>query len=243
MSPIIVGISANEKPISEDIPIVHLSSSRNFADGVKRAGGLPVYIPISNDEEVKAYIKTIDALLLTGGQDVHPSLYGHDKQTQTNDYNLERDHFELALIKHAFEAKKPILAVCRGMQLLNVYFGGSLNQEVDNHSQGLPLGTFHTIEVEPDSHLSGLLSNGHEVNSVHHQTIATLGNGLRVTARDPRDRVIEAFELPDYPLMAVQWHPEFLIDDHEHQALFDDLVNKVKDQKSQSKNELCPFDN
>ncbi len=231
MSNIIVGISANEKPVSDKIPIIHISSSRNFADGTKKAGALPFYIPISSQEEAKHYIETIDALILTGGQDVHPSLYHQEQLTEKNDYNLERDHFELALLTYAFQARKPILAVCRGMQLLNVYFGGSLHQEVDNHSQGLPLKPVHTISIDPQSHMADLFSDGHTVNSVHHQTIAKVGRDLIVTARDPRDNVVEALELQGYPLLAVQWHPEFLIDDASNQALFDDLVRMASAQK------------
>ena len=158
----LIGISANQKPIADDAPIIHISSSVNFADGVKATGGLP------------------------------------------------------------------ILAVCRGMQLLNVYLGGTLNQEIPNHSQGMPIGTYHTVDVAENSHLAQLIPSGTAVNSVHHQSIDTLGQGLVVTARDPRDGVIEALELLDYPLVAVQWHPEFLIDQAPHQALFSGLVKKAK---------------
>ncbi|MBM7642912.1 gamma-glutamyl-gamma-aminobutyrate hydrolase family protein [Streptococcus loxodontisalivarius] len=229
--PIIVGISANEKPISADIPIVHLSSSRHFADGVKAAGGLPVYLPISQPDLAKSYIDTIDALILTGGQDIHPSLYGgHLLENADADYLLERDLFEQALLKEALAQRKPILAVCRGMQLLNVTLGGSLFAHIDNHSQGLPLGTSHTIELESDSQLAQLLPDGLEVNSVHHQALDQLGQGLEVEARDPRDGIVEAVSLEDYPLLAVQWHPEFLIDNPAHQQLFNRLISFAKEQ-------------
>lgn len=80
MTKVLIGISANEKPVAPDIPIIHLSSSRNFADGIKKAGG--AYLPVSTEAEAKDYIDTIDALLLTGGQDVHPSFYGQERQTE-----------------------------------------------------------------------------------------------------------------------------------------------------------------
>ncbi|MGT2907068.1 gamma-glutamyl-gamma-aminobutyrate hydrolase family protein [Streptococcus dentiloxodontae] len=233
MSKVIVGISANEKPIAADVPIVHLSVSRNFADGVKRAGALPFYIPLSSQEEAKEYVNAIDALILTGGQDVHPSLYHQEAAAQKDDYFLERDLFEVALLAQALKQRKPILAVCRGMQLLNCYLGGDLNQEISGHSQGLPLGTSHEIELVDESRLAKLFHSGSRVNSVHHQSLNRLGNGLVVTARDPRDQTIEAVELPGYPLLAVQWHPEFLIDEsRSDQALFDSLVGFVRDSRN-----------
>lgn len=229
MTKVLIGISANEKPVAPDIPIIHLSSSRNFADGIKKADGLPVYLPVSTEAEAKDYIDTIDALLLTGGQDVHPSFYGQERQTEKNDYDINRDRFELALIKEALAQRKPILAVCRGMQLLNVALGGTLNQEIPDHAPGSPLKLAHQIEVAEDSYLSRLFTSGASVNSVHHQSLDKLGKDLVVTARDPRDGVIESVELPHYPLLAVQWHPEFLIEQSpSDQALFDDLVKKAE---------------
>ncbi len=224
----LIGISADQKPIADDVPIIHISSSVNFADGVKAAGGLPIYLPISDNETAKAFVNHIDGLLLTGGQDVHPKYYGQEVLTDKDDYDMDRDRFELALIDETIKQGKPILAVCRGMQLLNVYLGGTLNQEILNHSQGMPIGTYHTVDVAENSHLAQLIPSGTAVNSVHHQSIDTLGQGLVVTARDPRDGVIEALELLDYPLVAVQWHPEFLIDQAPHQALFSGLVKKAK---------------
>lgn len=236
MRKIIVGISANEKPIAPNSPITHLSSSVNFADGVKKAGALPVYLPVSSVEEAKVYAEVLDALILTGGQDVHPSQYGQEIETQKNDYNPARDDFELALIELFLEKKKPILAVCRGMQLLNVYLGGTLHQEIENHSQGLPIGYYHSIDVLEGSQLADYFKTGDQINSVHHQAIDQVGQGLIVTARDPRDGIIEAMELPGYPLLAVQWHPEFLIEEEGgDQSLFDDLVKKAEQEKNNSK--------
>ncbi|MEX2805667.1 gamma-glutamyl-gamma-aminobutyrate hydrolase family protein [Streptococcus sp. H31] len=229
MPKVLIGISANEKPVAPDLPIIHLSSSRNFADGVKKAGGLPVYLPVSTEDEAKDYMAAIDALLLTGGQDVHPSFYGQERQTEKNDYDINRDRFELALIKEALAQRKPILAVCRGMQLLNVALGGTLNQEISSHALGSPLQLAHQIEAVEGSDLSRLFISGGSVNSEHHQSLDKLGQNLVVTARDPRDGTIEAVELPNYPLLAVQWHPEFLIDQSvSDQSLFDDLVEKAK---------------
>nr|WP_328590607.1 gamma-glutamyl-gamma-aminobutyrate hydrolase family protein [Streptococcus equinus] len=146
-----------------------------------------------------------------------------------NDYDINRDRFELALIKEALAQRKPILAVCRGMQLLNVALGGTLNQEIPDHAPGLPLKLAHQIEVAEGSYLSCRFTSGASVNSVHHQSLDKLGKDLVVTARDPRDGGIESVELPHYPLLAVQRHPEFLIEQSpSDQALFDDLVKKAE---------------
>lgn len=224
----LIGISANEKPISNDIPIVHLSSSRNFADGVRKAGGLPVYLPVTSEVEAGDYINAIDALILTGGQDIDPSFYGQTPLSNEMAYFPDRDRFELALLLNALKMNKPVLAVCRGMQLVNVLLGGDLYQDIPNHSQGLPLGTYHHIEVKESSQIATLFQTGSSVNSVHHQAIRKLGRGLIATAHDSRDGIIEAIELVGYPLLAVQWHPEFLIEESpNNQALFDYLVKKV----------------
>lgn len=236
MSNLIVGISSNERQVNPDNPVNFVSSAVNFADAVKRAGGLPFYLPIASKEDAKAYITSVDGLLLSGGQDVHPSFYGQEKLTEKDDYFLKRDYFELALLEEAFLQKKPILAICRGMQLLNVYLGGSLIQELPNHLQVGSQGTFHEIEVSPTSRLASLLPPCHRVNSIHHQSIDCLGKDLLVVARDPRDQVIEAVELPGYPLLALQWHPEYLVTESSgDQKIFNDFVEQIRLQKESLK--------
>ncbi|NOM01290.1 gamma-glutamyl-gamma-aminobutyrate hydrolase family protein, partial [Klebsiella pneumoniae] len=96
---------------------------------------------------VRDYVEMIDKLILTGGQNVHPQFYGEKKTVESDDYNLVRDEFELALLKEALRQNKPIMAICRGVQLVNVAFGGTLNQEIEGHWQGLPFGTSHSIET------------------------------------------------------------------------------------------------
>lgn len=96
-------------------------------------------IPVGDESVVRDYVEMIDKLILTGGQNVHPQFYGV-KTIDSDDYNLVRDEFELALLQEALKQNKPILAICRGVQLVNVAFGGTLNQEIEGHWQGLPLG-------------------------------------------------------------------------------------------------------
>lgn len=105
-------------------------------------------IPVGDPSFAKDYIETVDKLILSGGQNVHPSFYGEEITVESDDYNLERDQFELALLKEAVRQNKPVLAICRGVQLVNVAFGGTLHQEVEGHWQGLPFGTSHSIETK-----------------------------------------------------------------------------------------------
>ena len=224
----IIGISSNEKPVSPDLPIIHLNVSRNFGDGVKRAGGLPFYIPMSQDALAADYIQAIDKLIITGGQNVSPQFYGEDKTTDSQDYFPERDRWELALIKEAVKQEKPIFAVCRGLQLYNAAQGGTLYQDIPNHAGQPPTQLAHPIKIEAGSRLSGLLADGIVVNSVHHQALKKLAPNLKATAWS-QDGIIEAIEPTDGTrFIGVQWHPEFLLDGPtSNQALFDYVVQDL----------------
>lgn len=123
----IIGITGNEREMS-DIPGYYYDSvSRHISEGVKNAGGLPVILPISEAESAKAYVEMIDKLIISGGQNVLPSYYGEEKIIESDDYSLARDIFEFALVEEALKQNKPIFAICRGMQLVNVALGGTLN--------------------------------------------------------------------------------------------------------------------
>ena len=147
----IVGISANLCPVDETGKNIHTSVSRKFVDGVRLAGGLPMVIPLGDKSLVEDYVKTIDKLILSGGQNVHPQFYGEEKTIDSDDYNIARDEFELALLKEALRQNKPVMAICRGLQLVNVAFGGTLNQHIDHHWQGAPFGTsnFRATAFDP----------------------------------------------------------------------------------------------
>jgi gamma-glutamyl-gamma-aminobutyrate hydrolase PuuD len=155
-------------------------------------------------------------LLLMGGSDVNPALYGEARNSSTESSDDARDALELTLIRKTLDRDLPLLAICRGLQILNVAHGGSLIQHLataDRHrirpaNRGLPA---HPVEIDSGTRLACIIGEPlHlEVNSRHHQAIARLGDGLRVSAHDPQDGTIEAVERPDKRfVIGVQWHPE-----------------------------------
>ncbi len=228
MGKIIIGISGNEQEFPTKSGRTYVTVARELADGIRQAGGLPLVIPMGTPDLAKEYVDMIDKLVLSGGQHVNPSLYGQEKEIESDDYLLERDEFELALIREALRQGKPIFAVCRGMQLLNVALGGSLEQEVSDHWQEELLGTSHGLKVRPQSQVSRLFAQGSQINSFHRQRIKDLAPGLIATGLDPRDNTIEAFESQgNQAILGLQWHPEFLFREcKHHQGLFHYLVNQ-----------------
>lgn len=160
-------------------------------------------------------LQDASGLILLGGTDVNPALYGEEPHPETDPPDIERDTAEMALLWEALERDLPVLAICRGHQLMNVCLGGSLIQHIpnpDRHRQrnsdaALPA---HEIAIEPGTLLSKIAgTKTWSVNSRHHQAIRVLGQGLRVAAVDPEDGTIEAVDMPDHRfVLGVQWHPE-----------------------------------
>ncbi|MBO4130433.1 gamma-glutamyl-gamma-aminobutyrate hydrolase family protein [Streptococcus suis] len=227
MGKVIIGISGNEQEFPTKSGRTYVTVASELADGVRQAGGVPMVIPMGTPDLAKDYINMIDKLILSGGQHVDPSLYGQERLIDSNDYLLERDEFELALIEEALRQGKPIFAVCRGMQLLNVALGGSLEQEVAHHWQEGIAGTSHRLQVKPKSRIGQLFTQGSPINSFHQQRIKELAPGLVATGLDPRDGTIEAYESRgNQALFGIQWHPEFLYNDcKQHRYLFQYLVD------------------
>ncbi|HEL2202771.1 TPA: gamma-glutamyl-gamma-aminobutyrate hydrolase family protein [Streptococcus suis] len=227
MGKVIIGISGNEQEFPTKSGRTYVTVASELADGVRQAGGVPMVIPMGTPDLTKDYINMIDKLILSGGQHVDPSLYGQERLIDSNDYLLERDEFELALIEEALHQGKPIFAVCRGMQLLNVALGGSLEQEVAHHWQEGIAGTSHRLQVKPKSRIGQLFTQGSPINSFHQQRIKELAPGLVATGLDPRDGTIEAYESRgNQALFGIQWHPEFLYNDcKQHRDLFQYLVD------------------
>lgn len=193
---------------------------KEITDSLKEAGAFPIVIPLSEPDDAKAYIDQVDALVLAGGHDVDPLLYLEEPLPKVGNSDPIRDAFELALIEEAWNQKKPIFGICRGLQLLNVASGGSLYQDLSyydqlevNHVQKTTWDhATHSILIEKDSWLGEAIGTEHVVNSYHHQAIKIIGDAFRPVAWS-RDGLIEAIESIDksQKTMAVQWHPEVLI--------------------------------
>jgi putative glutamine amidotransferase len=193
-----------------------------YLNAVRRGGGLPVGLApeVLSAADVASLASRVDGLLLIGGADLDPACYGQERTARTEATYLERDEFELALVRAAFAADLPVLGICRGLQILNVASGGSLHQHLGDAGFGehrpLPgsLGedTFHEVEVESDSLLARATGTEREtVNSHHHQGIDRIGAGGRAVARSLPDGVVEAIEWPHLRYgLGVQWHPEAL---------------------------------
>ncbi|MGA8296902.1 MAG: gamma-glutamyl-gamma-aminobutyrate hydrolase family protein [Acidimicrobiales bacterium] len=211
----VIGITAYEEdarwgPWSERAVLV----PSTYVHAVEAAGGAPMVLPIQSTG-IDELLGRVDAIVLSGGPDVDPSRYEAEPHENTQAPRPERDAFELALLERASARSTPTLAICRGLQVLNVARGGTLHQhlpDVVGHAGHSPLAgeyAWHGVRVERGSRLSSVLA-GHEVQTAshHHQAIAQLGKGLRVVARAD-DGTIEAVEDPelDY-LIGVQWHPE-----------------------------------
>jgi putative glutamine amidotransferase len=162
-----------------------------------------------------ASLSGLDGLVLVGGTDVNPTRYGETRQPETETPDDERDAIEFALLEQALERDLPVLAICRGLQLVNVFHGGSLIQHLNSSERHQrPEGdhglTAHEVTIVPGTVLCAIAGTPKwQVNSRHHQAVKTLGKGLRVSAVDTGDGTIEALERPDKRfVLAVQWHPE-----------------------------------
>lgn len=185
---------------------------RAYAEKIELAGGVPVYLPSSTD--VAAVLDHIDGLVLSGGLDLDPRLYGAVTSELVGRFDTEQDEFDIALARHAVHTGMPVLGCCRGNQVVNVALGGTLLEDLPaagflghNIRDFPPSQTRHTVAISAGSTLHELYGPNVEVNSFHHQAVGELGDGLIVTAR-AADGTVEAVERPDLPLIGVQWHPE-----------------------------------
>jgi len=207
-----------------------------FTGMVREAGGLPIVLASGSPAEVETLLDHIDGLLLSGGGDIDPERYGGSPHEAVYAVDPLRDEFEIALAREAAERRLPTLAICRGMQVANVAFGGTLFEDIKTqspdsleHRRHGPAATEyeHTVELDPDSTTARALGKDVvEVNTIHHQALRTVAAQFRVTGRAP-DGIIEAIEPIDasWPMWAVQWHPEYLgSDDDPSLALFRTFV-------------------
>lgn len=214
-----------------------------YVTAVRMAGGEPVVVSLGRSrEELEKLVGTLDAVVLSGSPaDVTPSLFRASRHPKTTEPDPYRDRTDFALLEYAFAQQKPILAICFGIQSLNVFLGGTLVQDIPSEvpasiehewedDQGAP-ETFHPIRIDPDSMLARI-AGAHEVqvNSSHHQSVLDPGRNLRVVAR-ASDTVVEAVELTGDSnwVMGVQWHPERMVEkDALAQSLFRALVGVAR---------------
>jgi putative glutamine amidotransferase len=206
-----------------------------YVDAIRRAGGVPIVLPPMLGPVTEA-LDAVSALILPGGGDIHPDHYGGDDHDTTYGVCHERDNFELHLARAALERDLPLVCVCRGMQLLNVALGGDLIPHIPDrfgmqivHRTPDVKATPHPVDIASESHLARVYGAGSvTVQSVHHQAVGRLGDGLRPVAWAP-DGVIEALESERHAfVVAVQWHPELdETGDGHPRTLFDELVARV----------------
>jgi putative glutamine amidotransferase len=245
------------------IPVPHSTDSDyaqralpQYVHAVEMAGGEAVRISLDQPAaELKRLIEACDAVVLPGSPaDVDPAKYGAAKDPHTAVADPGRDTVDELLLEEAYRLRKPVLGICYGLQILNVYRGGTLLQHVEspiNHEAGKKVPIAHTVEVESGSRLGEIISADTTssatmssatqpagrnslslpVNSSHHQAVQVAGEGLQIVARCPQDGIIEALEgsSPDHFVVAVQWHPERSVeDDQPSRAIFRALVEAAQ---------------
>lgn len=212
------------------------SLRQEYVRSVEQAGGLPLVLAPGRPGDAPELLERLDGLLLSGGADVDPALYGEPPHPRLGRVIRERDEFELALAREAFRRDVPILAICRGHQVLNVAMGGTLIQDIpsevagggDHDPRRERWERAHDVQILPGTRLHEIFDRDTvSVNSFHHQAVERLGRDLVVSARSAGDRIIEGIEAPGRRfVIGVQWHPEAFWDHEESgfRPLFDAFV-------------------
>ncbi len=235
--PAIIGVTAGDALrdfSAEGVPDrPHAALKQDYLDAVAGAGGIPVVIAPDATPAADLVMSRLDGLMLVGGADVDPMNYGEPPWNDTVSPGPERDALELALLDSALERGLPVLAICRGHQVLNVARGGTLWQDLPTqqphvmpHRQaGEPHAIGHEVRVAPASLLHQIVGSERlGANSFHHQAVRELGRGLQPTAWSA-DGLVEALEDPTHPfVLGVQWHPEEMLHHAPHRALFHAFV-------------------
>jgi putative glutamine amidotransferase len=239
----LIGVTTSEVRVPDhvtpapqaDPPQREMALGMKYTMAVEAGGGLPLVVPPMHDEAIPPLLDRLDGIVLSGGPDIDPGTYGGRYHPKLGPTEPDLDHFELQLVSAALERGMPILAICRGAQMLNVALGGDLYQHLPEEFHGgvdhrkrtadAP-DTAHDVEVEQSTRLAESLHlyGSCHVNSFHHQAAHRLGRGLRPVAWAP-DGVVEGIELPDRDFaVGVQWHAEAMVDRPEQLALFEAFV-------------------
>ncbi len=241
----IIGILSDtmrhHSPIFGDIPKHYVNEK--YVTAVEKNGGISVILPMYGDnEKLRAAASLCDGLLLPGGEDVDPALYGEGPHRCLGEIHPGYDRFAMAALQLAEEFQLPCLGICKGMQIMSVYSGGCLYQDMYSQIKGDVLlhcqqgrrdYPVHQVKLNPDSRLRQILGQEVvEVNSMHHQSIRTPGNRLKVTAWAD-DGIVEALEDSEGLWIGVQWHPEELVETSGiMNRLFADLTARASERRS-----------
>ena len=198
-----------------------------YPGAVSRAGGAPLIVPpFSPENDVEAILERVDGVVMSGGPDIHPCLYGQDEHPELGPTDIGLDRFEIGFVRRALERELPLLGICRGAELINVARGGTLLQHVEGHRQTEEARiTTHDVRVEAGTRLAKVLGRTQvAVNTFHHQAVDKLGGDVRAVAWSD-DGLVEGIELAGASFaLGVQWHAEGLIDEPEQCALFSSFV-------------------
>ncbi len=237
--PTIVGITTRQRDVTSSAGLSRSHTlNRAYSDAIERAGATPVLLAPVSSHAVGSLLDLIDGLVLTGGGDIHPERHGGRLHDSVYGLDEERDEFELALASAAATRRLPTLAICRGLQIVNVALGGTLYVDLPTESTGGEpharsgehvFEAFQHVRLEEGCRLAAVMGTDIAVNSIHHQAVRELAPGLRPVGWAD-DGVIEAVEAedPTWPLWAVQWHPEFLAErDPEALAVFKAFVGSI----------------
>jgi putative glutamine amidotransferase len=246
----LIGITGFQTPLYSDRQVLTQGQLVSYLKAIAGVGGAPVIVPTGLEEEtLQAVFERLNGLVLPGGGDVSPDIYGETPHEKLGRVDEALDVTELALTRWAVAADRPLLAICRGIQVLNVALGGTLYQDIpsqlpnalEHHrsrSRGYPPNDqAHDVTVEPGSRLAAALGATEvTTNSRHHQAIKAPATGLKVVAHTS-DGLIEGVEVPDTRfIVGVQWHPENLVDeDPAMRRLFEALVKATKDSKASTR--------
>jgi putative glutamine amidotransferase len=240
----LIGITSRRDQTMSPVVLPTFALSQSYVKAVTLSGGAPLMIPLSTSEEaLRSIYEGLDGILLSGGGDISPHLYGEDTHQSVWGVDDDRDAVELTLARWALAEGKTLLAICRGVQVMNVAAGGSLHQDILTqvpqaiehvYYPGYPRNYIaHPVRVERDSLLCRILGQDEVgVNSLHHQSAKNVAPGLVRVAAAP-DGVTEGLEKPDHPFaVGVQWHPEELTDHAPMRRLFEAFISEASSQSS-----------
>ena len=248
MKPVIgIGSDVQVTPGKRDQAFVYTT----YIEALRRAGAIPVVIP-PQPENAAALVEQLDGLVLAGGDDCDPSVYGAERHHTVEPMDPRRQNNDLSLARAAREHGIPTLGICLGLQVMNVAAGGTLVQDIPSeietdieHVSEPEDRARHDVRIEKGTRLASILGGGTDlnVNSSHHQAIGNVGHGFRVTAKAP-DGIVEGLEDPKHPFyLGVQWHPEDMGGEKSASALFGALIDAAKkyaEGKRRAAGELSP---